>query len=76
MRESRSARQAPAEQVTPELLRAWLEGDWTVARGAFFAGVIEERRNAVDTWQDVPHGWTTYLAHDFGSAAPSVTAVN
>lgn len=64
----------------PELLRAWLEGDWTVARGAYFASVLDEGRNAIDPWQSVPvtpYGgrWDTYLAHDFGSSAPSVTYV-
>jgi hypothetical protein len=57
----------------PELLRAWLEGDWTVARGAYFAAVLDESRNAVGRWASVPKGWRTYLAHDFGSSAPSVT---
>jgi hypothetical protein len=61
----------------PELLRAWLEGDWTVARGAYFAGCLEESRNAVGPFEAVPvhHGerWRTWLAHDFGSSAPSVT---
>lgn len=62
----------------PELLRAWVEGDWTVARGAYFASVIDESRNAVAPWTTVPATgwggrWETYLAHDFGSSAPSVT---
>jgi hypothetical protein len=57
----------------PELLRAWMEGDWTVVRGAYFASCLEEKRNAIDPWQEIPDGWDTYLAHDFGSAAPSVT---
>ena len=63
----------------PELLRAWLEGDWSVARGAYFAAVLEETRNATARWSAIPthHGdrWLTYLAHDFGSAAPSVTYI-
>ena len=60
-----------------ELLRAWLDGDWSVMRGAFFGPVIEEKRNAIDPW---PKGyfegwrqWDFYLAHDYGSAAPSAT---
>lgn len=67
----------------PELLRAWLEGDWAVNRGAYFAAVLEESRNAFDPWPSsaplrdggshIPQGWDTWLAHDFGSAAPSVT---
>jgi len=63
----------------PELLRAWLEGDWSVARGAYFAAVLEEARNAVERWSAIPkhrgEKWRTYLAHDFGSSAPSVTYI-
>lgn len=59
----------------PELLRAWLEGDWSVARGAYFAAVLEESRNAVATWTSIPKGWRNYLCHDFGSSAPSVTYI-
>ena len=59
----------------PELLRAWLEGDWAVNRGAYFAAVLEESRNAVDHWKTIPKDWDTWLAHDFGSAAPSVTYI-
>ena len=64
----------------PELLRAWVEGDWAIARGAFFSSVIDEGRNAVEHWPAVPktpygESWETYLAHDFGSSAPSVTYI-
>ncbi len=59
----------------PELLRAWLEGDWAVARGAYFGAVLDERRNAIPTWPAIPEGWRVHLAHDFGSSAPSVTYV-
>lgn len=63
----------------PELLRAWVEGDWTVSRGAYFASVLDESRNCIDPWKSVPtlHGnkWQTYLAHDFGSSAPSATYI-
>jgi hypothetical protein len=57
----------------PELLRAWVDGDWAINRGAYFASCLSEERNAVDPWKELPDGWETYLAHDFGSAAPSVT---
>lgn len=63
----------------PELLRAWVEGDWTVARGAYFASVIDEARNAIDPWTTIPINlytgdrWENYLAHDYGSTAPSAT---
>jgi hypothetical protein len=63
----------------PELLRAWIQGDWAVSRGAYFASVLDEERNAVDPWTEIPkhHGekWKTYLTHDFGSSAPSATYI-
>ncbi|WP_394763556.1 terminase large subunit domain-containing protein [Phenylobacterium sp.] len=61
----------------PELLRAWINGDWAVSRGAYFASVLDEERNAIEPWSEIPalNGcrWDTYLAHDFGSTAPSAT---
>lgn len=59
----------------PELLRAWVSGDWAVNRGAYFASVLSEESNAVDPWRSIPDDWDTYLAHDFGSSAPSATYV-
>jgi len=63
----------------PELLRAWLEGDWAVARGAFFASVISEERSAVDPQAFGPDAlskeWRVFLSHDYGASAPSVTYV-
>lgn len=59
----------------PELLRAWTDGDWAVNRGAYFASCLDEDRNAIDPWEFIPEGWGTYLAHDFGSSAPSVTYI-
>ncbi len=38
----------------PELLRAWTEGDWSIARGAYFASCLEEKRNAVAPWHALP----------------------
>jgi hypothetical protein len=41
--------------------------------------VLEESRNAVARWAEIPtlhsRKWRTYLAHDFGSSAPSVTYI-
>lgn len=62
-------------QHDPELLRAWETGDWSAIVGSYFASVLDDNRNAVDPWQEVPRGWTCYLAHDFGSSAPSVTYI-
>lgn len=35
----------------PELLQAWLDGNWAIARGAFFGAVLDEATNAIDPWQ-------------------------
>lgn len=56
-----------------DLLRAWTEGDWTVARGAFFGGCLSPERCAIDPWDKIPTGWRTFLAHDFGTSSPSAT---
>jgi hypothetical protein len=34
----------------PELLKAWLSGDWSISRGAFFGAVLDEATNAIDPW--------------------------
>lgn len=70
----------------PELLRAWIDGDWAVARGAYFSSVIDESRNAIEPWEKIPYQpmgkggedykrWQHWLAHDYGSSAPSATYV-
>lgn len=58
-----------------ELFRAWTEGDWSVARGAFFAGCLSLERCAVEPWDEVPIGWASWIAHDFGTSSPSATYV-
>ena len=51
------ARQLEASCPTdPELLRAWLSGDWSVVRGAYFASVLSDERNAFGPWN--PEEWT------------------
>lgn len=104
-RDQYAAQLRAACPTDPELLRAWMDGDWAIARGAYFGSVIEESRNAVDPWPRIPgeqrehdrvaghdagkryvqtayervtaslrrDDWRTYLAHDWGSSAPSVT---
>lgn len=57
----------------PELLQAWLNGNWAVNRGAYFANVLDEKRSMIEQWSEIPEGWQTWLAHDFGVSAPSAT---
>lgn len=61
-----------ATAADPELQKAWLEGDWNIAKGAFFSQVFSTKRNVIPAWREVPHGWETYVAGDHGSAAPCV----
>ena len=66
-----------------ELLEAWRDGNWDIARGAFFSGVLDRERMEIqaEAWahwanhQNALARWDSYLAHDYGSAAPSVTYV-
>jgi hypothetical protein len=61
-----------------ELMRAWLSGDWNIARGAFFGGTLDERTHMLPVAWPYPipkRGWRPFLAMDWGSAAPSVTYV-
>lgn len=54
--------------ASPELVRAWLEGDWSVISGAFFpefsplVHVIQPR--------ELPAHWTRFRSMDWGSAKP------
>jgi hypothetical protein len=49
------------------LVRAWLEGDWSVVMGAFFAGW--SGRNIVEPFE-IPKKWTRFISFDWGLAKP------
>jgi len=53
---------------SPELVRAWLEGDWSVVSGAFFPEFSMERH--VIAPRKLPDHWLRYGAGDWGSAKP------
>ncbi len=56
-----------------ELFRAWAAGDWNIARGAFWAGALDEKVHLIsETWPYPVQGWRSFLALDWGSAAPAV----
>lgn len=63
-----------ATATDPELQKAWLHGDWNIARGAFFGQVFDTRRNVIEPWQYTAHDpdWEYFLAGDHGSAAPCI----
>lgn len=53
---------------SPELVRAWLEGDWSVIAGAFFPEFSIDKH--VITPRELPKHWTRFVAADWGSARP------
>lgn len=53
---------------SPELVRAWLEGDWTVISGAFFPEFSLERHVCKPV--ELPSHWHRFPAMDWGSARP------
>jgi len=53
---------------SPELVRAWLEGDWDVIAGAYFPEFSKGRHVLVDT--PFPKEWRRFTATDWGSARP------
>ncbi|ROO23779.1 terminase large subunit domain-containing protein [Salinisphaera orenii] len=57
-----------------ELQKAWLHGDWNIARGAFFGQVFDTARNVIAPWAKLPDDpdWEFFVAGDHGSAAPAV----
>ncbi len=50
-----------------ELVRAWLEGDWSIIEGAFFDGW--SLQNVVAPFA-IPEDWTRFRSFDWGYAAP------
>lgn len=51
-----------------QLVRAWLEGDWSVIDGAFFSEWSNERHVIAPI--ALPDDWTRFRSFDWGSAAP------
>lgn len=63
-----------------DLFRAWDRGDWDIARGAYFAGALDERIHKI-TNKEFPlqkldrRVWRPYVSIDWGTGSPSVTYV-
>lgn len=53
---------------SPQLVRAWLEGDWSVIAGAFFPE-FSMARHVIEPCA-IPEHWHRYRAMDWGSARP------
>ena len=56
------------ETGSPELVRAWLEGDWNVVEGAFFECWRPDKH--VITPFAIPDYWMKFRAFDWGSVSP------
>lgn len=54
---------------SPEMVRAWLEGDWNVVTGAFFPEFGNQHIIKPCT---IPKHWTRFRSMDWGSAKPFV----
>ncbi len=52
---------------SPELVKAWLEGDWSIIAGAYFP---EWGPQHVIAPVELPEHWARYRAMDWGSARP------
>lgn len=53
---------------SPELVRAWLEGDWNVVAGAYFPE-FSDARHIIAPFK-IPEHWTRIRGADWGSAKP------
>lgn len=53
---------------SPELVRAWLEGDWDVVAGAFFPEFSRGRH--VLSQMQIPANWKRFTSTDWGSSRP------
>lgn len=56
------------ELGSPELIRAWLDGDWSVITGAFFPE-FSMARHVIKPFT-VPDHWMRFRSLDWGSASP------
>lgn len=53
---------------SPELVRAWLEGDWNVITGAYFPE-FSAHKHVIEPFAIPPH-WVRFRSMDWGSATP------
>jgi hypothetical protein len=56
------------EVGSPELVRAWLEGDWNVITGAYFPE-FSTLQHVISPFT-IPPYWLHFMAGDWGSASP------
>lgn len=54
----------------PALVKAWLEGDFSITSGAYFPE-WDENRHVIKTYCDLPRWWYRYRVFDWGTADPA-----
>lgn len=52
-----------------ELRKAFIDGDWNIARGAYFGTVLSKARSKVPKFKKLPD-WRHFLTMDYGTAKP------
>ena len=57
-----------AQSGSEQLVKAWLDGDWTIIEGAFFDCFAEKRH--VVAPHEIPKAWTRIRGFDWGSSSP------
>ena len=55
-------------QASPELVKAWLEGDWNVVAGSAFEK-LSAQKHMIKPF-NIPNHWTKFTSIDWGTAAP------
>lgn len=60
-----------------DLYRALAEGDWNIARGAYFGEVLDQNVHQIraDFPYDISRGWRPFISMDYGYSAPSIIYV-
>jgi hypothetical protein len=53
---------------SPELVKAWLDGDWNVITGAYFPEFSSDK-HVIEPFE-IPHHWLKFRSADWGSASP------
>ena len=52
------------------LVKAWLDGDWNIAPGAYFENVWNPEEHVIEPFE-IPHEWRRWKAYDHGYKSPA-----
>ena len=57
----------------PDLVRAWLEGDWNAMVGGYFS--MFRREKVIEQPFDIPAAWPLFAGFDYGEADPTAVVL-